>query len=100
MLKHICIVRRDLPVGLMAANLVHAAGESSPGNLPDGTRVVALHAVDEKHLRSLAQRLETREVQHHVIHEEGEMFAIGIKPLEDGNLGAVRKVTSSLKLVC
>ncbi len=100
MLKHICIVRRDLPVGLMAANLVHAAGESSPGDLPEHTRAVALHAVDEKHLRSLAQKLETREVQHHVVHEEGEMFAIGIRPLEEGDLGPARKVTSSLKLVC
>jgi len=37
-LWHICIVRRDLPRGVLAAQLIHAAGESSLGRIPHGAR--------------------------------------------------------------
>lgn len=42
-----------LPRGLLAAQVVHAAGESSPGDLPEGTHAVVLAAEDQQHLRVL-----------------------------------------------
>lgn len=96
-LSHYCITRADLAVGLMAAYLVHAAGESSPGELPENTRAVALEARDEEHLRVLEEGLKEAEVPHKAIWEDGELYAIGIEPTED--LGEIRKVTSSLPLI-
>lgn len=41
---HYIVVRADLPLGVKAANIAHAAGESSPGHLPNDTHVVVLQA--------------------------------------------------------
>lgn len=84
-LVHICIVRADLPRGVLAAQLVHAAGESSPGALPRGTHAVALAARDEAHLEALAQRLTFEGLPHHQIREPdppwcGALMAIGLPP--------------------
>ena len=51
------ILRRDLPHGLQVAQAIHAAGESSPGNLPDGTYAIALAVADEPSLLREAERL-------------------------------------------
>ncbi len=54
------ILRRDLPHGLQVAQAIHAAGESSPGNLPDGTYAIALAVADEPALLREAERLRAR----------------------------------------
>lgn len=84
-LTHYCVVRADLPVGMQAAQLIHAAGYSSPGNLPAGTYAVALHARDELHLRAIAAALDCAGLPHHLIVEadapyEAQAMAIGIPP--------------------
>lgn len=96
-MSHYCIVRADLSPGVRAANLIHAAGESSSGQLPQNTRAVALEARDEEHLLVLEDQLREAEVPHQAIREEGQLFAIGIRPTEE--LFRVRKVTSSLPLI-
>lgn len=100
-LTHYCIVRRDLPPGLQAANLVHAAGESSPGFLPKGTYAIALWAKDERELRLLGSRLEDARINpFYIIESEGahagQLMAIGLAPC-DRQL--VRKLLSSYPLV-
>jgi len=50
-------VRSDLPRGIQAANIVHGAGESSPGNLPSGTHAVCLTVPSEEALHEVADRL-------------------------------------------
>ena len=51
------ILRRDLPYRMKVAQTIHAAGESSPGGLPDGTYAIALEVADEAALRHEAERL-------------------------------------------
>ena len=97
-MSHYCIVKLGLEVGLMSAMLVHAAGESSPGNLPPNTRAVALGA-NEQALADLASRLEAAKIEHHRIEEDGELFAIGIAPALDSDLVPIQKATSSLPLI-
>jgi len=96
-LSHYCITRADLAVGLVAAYLIHAAGESSPGELPEGTRSVALAARDEEHIRIIENELKEADVPHKAIWEDGELFAIGIRPTDD--LSRIRRVTSNLPLI-
>lgn len=88
-LVHICIVRADLPRGVLAAQLIHAAGESSPGDLPPGTHAVALAAADEPALEELARRLTFDGLPHVQIREpdapwNGALMAIGLRPLPRG----------------
>jgi hypothetical protein len=54
------IVRADLPRGIQAAQIIHAAGESSPGKLPDGTFAIALSVPDEAALVRECDRLRGR----------------------------------------
>jgi hypothetical protein len=94
-------VRRDLPPGLQAANLVHAAGESSPGGLSSGTYAIALHAQDEQHLAGIADVLRGAGIPHNLILESegphaGQAMAIGIAPCDRE---IVRRHLSSLPLV-
>jgi peptidyl-tRNA hydrolase len=84
-LTHYVIVRRDLPPGTQAAQIIHAAGESSPGNLPSHTYAVALTCTDECELYELAIRLDAAGIKHKVIAEpdepyNGAFMAIGIFP--------------------
>jgi peptidyl-tRNA hydrolase len=70
---------------VQAAQLIHAAGYSSPGNLPDGTYAVALTAKNEAELRALADALAREGLPHHLIVEadapySGQATAIGITP--------------------
>ena len=98
---HYCVVRNDVPLGVLAAQLLHAAGESSPGNLPSGTIAVALSAEDEIELLRVEQRLLKYDIPHVSIREPdapfyGELMAIGIKP---GLKSQLRKHFSNLKLI-
>lgn len=86
-LTHYCIIRKDLPLGVMAAQLIHAAGESSPGNLPEHTFAVCLAVSDEPALLALEERLARADIPHTAIREpdapwNGQLMAIGIRPLD------------------
>lgn len=92
------VVRADLPRGVQAAQIIHAAGESSPGALPSGTYAVALMTPDEASLCALAERLERAGVAHTRIHEpdapyDGALMAIGVQP---GRKEVLRRSLSSL----
>jgi peptidyl-tRNA hydrolase len=92
-------VRADVPHGVQAAQLIHAAGESSTGNLPRGTYAIALAANDEKHLWNISQLLITEGIMHKLILEpdapwNGALMAIGIVP---GPRKRLKKILSTLK---
>lgn len=95
-------MRADLPRGVQAASLVHAAGESSPGGLSEGTYAVVLAVPDEAALYSLACKLERAGVGHRLIVEpdapwSGALMAIGLVPVVDRK--EVRRWLSSLPLL-
>ncbi|MFV8749694.1 peptidyl-tRNA hydrolase [Nannocystaceae bacterium ST9] len=96
------MIRQDLPRGVLAAQLIHAAGESSRGALPPHTVAVALAARDEVHLESLEQALRRLDIPHRAIREpdppwNGALMAIGIVPVADRSI--VKPVTGGLKLL-
>jgi len=95
------VIRRDLPLGILAANLLHAGGESSPGNLPSGTHAVVLVVPDESALKAVAARLELARVPCKRIIEDdaphtGQLMAIGCAP---GRKEVVGRYLSSLPLL-
>lgn len=84
-LAHYCITRADLPHGVQAAQLIHAAGESSPGNIPNHTFAFALITKDEVELRDLAWKLMLAGIKIKMIFEPdapwtGQLMAIGVVP--------------------
>lgn len=94
------IVRTDLPVGAAAAQIVHAAGESSPGNLPGGTFAVVLGVPSETALVVIKEKLQVAGLSFVPIVEcdapyEGQLMAIGLRPIMR-SVG--RKVLSNLPL--
>ena len=95
------MIREDLPLGVIAAQLIHAAGESSPGNLPPTTYAVALAARDEAHLLQIEDRLKFRKIPHFSIREpdapwSGALMAIGIPPMVWRD---ARRILSTLPLL-
>ena len=75
-----------MPFGVIAAQLVHASGETSPGNLPDGTYAIVLAAKDEADLLSIQGELLKLDVPHRLIREPDAPFfneatAIGVMPV-------------------
>jgi peptidyl-tRNA hydrolase len=95
------IARRDLPLGLLAAQIVHAAGESSPGRLPPGAYAVVLAVADERELSSVHLRLEAAGLRPHAVREHdppwnGALMAVGVPP---GPRAAIRRHLSSLPLL-
>lgn len=101
MIAHYCITRADIPAGLKAAQLIHAAGESSPGNLEPHTYAIALETRDEGELHALSERLFLAGIKHKRIIESdapwtGQLMAIGIPPARRNQL---KKYLSSCKLL-
>lgn len=99
---HYCIVRQDLPRGVLAAQLIHAAGESAGGCLPPHTRAIALAVRDEAELVEVEQSLVRLGISHRAIREPdtpwcGALMAIGIAPVADRAL--VAPVTAKLRLL-
>lgn len=95
------MVRRDLPLGVIVAQAIHAAGESSPGDLPEGTRAIALAAESEIQLLALERRLKAKGIPHVAIREPDEpwcnqLLAIGIAPCERS---LIRKEVSQFPLI-
>lgn len=93
MLTHYIIVRRDLPLGVLAAMVTHAAGESAPlyQDAYDGrfrhARAVVLEAKSELVLDRIATTLQKAEVQCVEIWENAgpyaeQLMAIGLVPVE------------------
>ena len=85
MIAHYCITRADIPTGLQAAQLIHAAGESSPGNLSPHCYAIALTCKDEHELQALSEKLFLAGIKHKRIIESdapwsGQLMAIGIPP--------------------
>lgn len=92
-LTHYLIVRRDLPLGVMCAQLAHAAGESffqlglsavPPVNI-ERTTVVVLGARNEHRLKRLEAKLQQVHIPHAAIREpdapwDGQLMAIGLVP--------------------
>ena len=79
--------------------IVHAAGESSPGNLAPDTYAVVLAVPDEARLAREADRLEAAGVSLVRVHEpdrNNELMAIGLRPARKG---ALRRHLSSLPLL-
>ena len=102
-LTHFCIVREDLPLGVLAAQLVHAAGESSPGDLPPHTTAIVLAARDRTHLEMIEVKLLRLGVPHVAIREPdepwcNELMAIGVVPADKGDK-QLRRVTAQLPLL-
>jgi peptidyl-tRNA hydrolase len=88
---HYVVVRRDLPSpGAIAAQVVHAAGESSPGNLGPETFAVVLAVEDESELLALDARLAAQGVAKRAIREPdmgNSMTAIGLVPGPKSQVG-------------
>jgi len=95
------IVREDLPRGVQSAMLVHAAGESSPGNLKDGTYAFVLSVPNEEALMVVAAKLIRARVAFVTVFEpdapyNGQLMALGVIPARKEDL---RKHLSALPLL-
>lgn len=95
------MVRADLPIGVMVAQVIHAAGESSDGDISSGTHAVALSAESEIQLLALEKRLISQNISHVAIREPdapyfNQLMAIGIAP---GDRALIRKEVSQLPLI-
>jgi hypothetical protein len=87
---------------VQVAQTIHAAGESSPGNLPNNTYAVALGVSDELELLALEDVLLREGVAHHSIREpdapyNGALMAIGLVPQERSL--TLRKLLGGLRLL-
>lgn len=81
--------------------LIHAAGESSPGNLDEGTYAIALTVPDEGAMRAVSARLKLAGVSHVRVTEpdapySGQLMALGLVPARKED---VRRFLSSLPLL-
>lgn len=88
-------------MGTLAAQVIHAAGESSPGNLPGDVHAVALAAKDEAELLALEGRLTSAGIHHHAIREtdapySGALMSLGIPPCDRST---VKRVLSAFPLL-
>ena len=106
-LYHYIIVRRDLPLGTLAAQLTHAAGESAAIYERciwkfDGATAVVLEVRDEAKLLDVMYLLRDNGIQHVRINEDsppydGALMAIGVVPQERGKIGALLQELQTLK---
>lgn len=94
-------MRRDIPRGAQFAQLIHAAGESSP-RVASGTYAVALAARDELQLEELALLLREAEVKFVEVREPdapycGALMALGLEPTQHRK--PIQKITGQLSLL-
>lgn len=94
---HYVFVRQDLPVGVIAAMITHAAGESSPlyslynnGKLFEHATAVVLAAKNVNHLQAIRRYLDEEHIPHIAIHEcnktYDELMAVGVIPAKKEKL--------------
>ena len=81
---HYIVIRRDLPIGVLAAQVAHAAARSGPHDERD--HVVILAVADEVELATVASSLAEVAVDHVQIFEPdppwcGSLMAIGVRPM-------------------
>lgn len=93
--RHHVVIRRDLPVGVAGAMLVHAAGETGPA--APHTIAVVLEVADEPELLELYDLLVAIDAQPHLIREpdapwNGAAMALALRP------GARRRELRHLRL--
>lgn len=86
---------------MQAAQIIHAAGESSPGNLPSNTHAVALKVSNEEELKKLELKLRIAGIPFRAIREpdapwNGQLMAIGVCPAPKDR---VKKYLSSIPLL-
>jgi len=98
---HYVIVRADLPRGIQAAQIVHAAGESVSGPVPEGTYAVCLACPNERALVKFADELRQKGVHFTSIFEpdapyDGALMALGLAPRRKEEL---RRHVSALPLL-
>lgn len=79
--RHYVVVRSDLPLGVLAAMVTHAAGESGP--VPEHTRAVVLSVPDEASLKEVAKLCPQAVLGRGLILETegpyaGQLMAIGL----------------------
>ena len=107
-LVHYIIVRRDLPLGVMSAMLVHAAGESGAMYQDDydgrfrHAIAVVLEAKNELDLFKTEHLLVTHNIPHVSITETGgaydqQFMAIGVVPCERESVGGILVDFQTLK---
>lgn len=94
-------MRQDLPLGVIGAMLIHAAGESSTGSLEDGTFAIALAVADESELKAVLARLSKNGIALRAIYEpdppySGQLMAIGVRP---AIRSSIRQFLSSIPLL-
>jgi hypothetical protein len=75
-----------LPLGILSANLTHAAGESIVEPIGSGTYAVVLAAKDEVDLKRILKHIETKGLRHKPIVETdgayaNQLMAIGLVPI-------------------
>lgn len=94
------LVRGDLSIGQICAQIIHATGESLKEPHPAGgnTVAVALKVDNQQHLLEYEAKFKKAGIPYTLIAEcDGEVQAIGLEPTR--NRAAIRKLTSSLPLV-
>lgn len=99
---HYVVVRDDLPLGFLTAQVVHAAGESSPGDLHPGTNAVVLAVPNEAALLEIERKLSHAGIRHVAIREPDKpwnnaLTAIGLVPVDDRS--AIKRLLSTLPLL-
>lgn len=96
------MVRSDLPLGFLTAQVAHAASESSLTPDPLGTNVVVLAVPSEAMLLAVYQRLVMANVRCVLITEpdapwDGAATAIGVERVDDRKI--VKRVLQHLPLL-
>jgi hypothetical protein len=94
------VIRCDLPRGVQAAQVAHAAGAFGPH--PPETHVVILAVPDESTLKALSTKMAAAGLPHKLVDEPdepwgGQAMAIGCSLTSDRT--QVRKVVSQLPLL-
>jgi len=92
-LAHYIIVRDDLSLGMTAAQVCHAAGESVRSRVPTGTHAVIL-GVPAAELPAVAERLVRANAHYKLIFENDapyalQLMAIGIEPGPKDEVGRI-----------
>lgn len=99
---HYCVTRNDLPLGVIAAQLVHAAGESNPGG--EHSYVVVLSVSSKEELLDIEKKLCDANIVHVAVREidspyNGELMTIGINPIFRSKNKQFRRIVSGIKLL-